>query len=43
MAYEWSSELDTGCKLIDDQHRALFAAVNDFSDAYRSGKGTRRN
>jgi len=39
MVYEWSRDLETGYKVIDDQHKALFAAVNDFSDAYRSGKG----
>lgn len=39
MVYEWSSDLETGCQIIDEQHRALFGAVNEFSNAYRAGKG----
>lgn len=40
MPYEWSSDLETGNSIIDSQHKALFVAVNNFSDAYRNGKGT---
>lgn len=40
MPYQWSSDLETGFPLIDAQHKALFAAVNDFSAAFQnSGKG----
>lgn len=40
MSYTWSSTLETGNTIIDAQHKALFTAVNNFSDAYRNGKGT---
>ena len=39
MAYEWTSDLETGHALIDAQHKALFAAVNNFADAFRNNKG----
>ncbi len=40
MAYEWSSDLETGHKVIDEQHKALFAAANNFADAVQKGKGS---
>lgn len=40
MAYEWSSDLETGHKVIDEQHKALFAAANSFADAVSKGKGS---
>ena len=39
MVYEWSSDLETGNKFIDAQHKALFAAADDLAVAIRSGKG----
>ena len=37
MAYAWSSELETGNAVIDNQHKQLFVALNALFDAYRSG------
>lgn len=39
MRYEWSSDLETGHVLIDAQHKALFAAADNFANAFRNGKG----
>lgn len=39
MRYEWNSMLETGNTLIDNQHRQLFATLNQLVDAYVSGKG----
>ncbi len=33
MAYNWSSDLETGNKLIDSQHKELIDAVNNLIDA----------
>ncbi len=40
MAYKWSSELETGHDLIDEQHKSLFAAANRLADAFQNGKGS---
>lgn len=40
MAYEWSSDLESGHKVIDEQHKALFAAANKFADAVQKGRGS---
>lgn len=39
MVYEWSSDLESGHAVIDGQHKALFAAVNRFAEAFQQGKG----
>jgi len=39
MKYVFDSSLETGHKMIDDQHRKFFQAVNDFYSACLSGKG----
>ena len=38
MAYlEWSDDLDTGIRVIDDQHRRIVAMINQLDDAQRTG------
>jgi len=39
MSYIWSSDLETGHNLIDEQHKSLFAAANRFADAFQNGRG----
>jgi len=39
MVYKWSSDLETGHNLIDEQHKSLFVAANRFADAFQNGKG----
>ncbi|HMK33855.1 MAG TPA: bacteriohemerythrin [Desulfomonilaceae bacterium] len=39
MAIQWSDDLAVGYTMIDEQHKALFKAVNDLSDAMWDGKG----
>ena len=38
MAYVWSSDLETGNAVIDNQHKQLFSALNKLFVAYRSGR-----
>lgn len=33
----WSSRYETGIELIDGQHKALFAAINQLAHAFRAG------
>ena len=40
-AIVWESTLETGYEKIDNQHRQLFAAVNNLIEASASGKGDR--
>ena len=35
--YEWSSELETGCQSIDEQHKQLVTALNDLLWACEHG------
>jgi len=35
----WTPALETGHAVIDEQHKHLFAAVNDLFEALKSGKG----
>jgi len=37
MDYEWSSDLETGYKNIDEQHKQLFESMNDMLRACRRG------
>ena len=39
MKYEWDQTLLTGNATIDNQHKQLFAAVNNFHEACMHGKG----
>jgi hemerythrin-like metal-binding domain len=39
MIYQWDSNLETGNVTIDNQHKQLFAALNDLVQAYHDGKG----
>lgn len=39
MAYNWSSDLETGNGTIDEQHKELIAAINNLLDACSQGKG----
>jgi hemerythrin len=39
MAYEWSSDLETGNETIDRQHKQLFVSLNSLLEAHRQGKG----
>lgn len=39
MAYSWSSELETGNRLIDDQHKQIILAMNGFLEACARGQG----
>jgi hemerythrin len=36
--YTWDKSLETGNQLIDEQHKQLFAALNDFLKAYNDKK-----
>lgn len=33
----WNSRYETGIEIIDDQHKALFAALNELTEAFRDG------
>lgn len=33
----WNQRYETGIEVIDDQHRALFAALNELGEAFRMG------
>jgi len=33
----WNSRFETGIGIIDTQHKALFKAVNDLADSFKSG------
>ena len=37
MLIQWSDRFVTGNAMVDQQHQALFAAINDFDDAVRAG------
>ena len=39
MAYQWDSSLESGYAKVDNQHKQLFAALNNLIDASASGKG----
>lgn len=39
MVIEWTDDLSVGIELIDKQHKDLFKAVNDLSEAMWEGKG----
>lgn len=39
MKYEITKELETGNRIIDDEHRMLFDRVNQMMDACGAGKG----
>ena len=39
MAIEWTEDLAVGAKEIDDQHKELFAMINQMLDACNQGKG----
>lgn len=39
MTYEWTSDLETGHKVIDGQHKALFTLANNLAEAFQGGKG----
>lgn len=39
MAYLWSKELETGNKMIDQQHQQLIQCINNLLDACSQGKG----
>ncbi|MDR3349418.1 MAG: hemerythrin family protein [Acidaminococcales bacterium] len=39
MPYEWDKSLETGHKMIDNQHKQLVAALNALIAACRSGQG----
>jgi hemerythrin len=39
MAYTWNSDLETGNKQIDSQHRQLIDAINALLDACARGQG----
>lgn len=39
MTYEWTNDLESGHRVIDAQHKALFAAMNRFFEAISQGKG----
>jgi hemerythrin-like metal-binding protein len=38
-ALVWDTSYETGDQLVDDQHRALFAAINGLREAILQGKG----
>jgi hemerythrin-like metal-binding protein len=38
MLIEWSDRFETGNALVDQQHQTLFAAINEFDDAVRTGR-----
>jgi hemerythrin len=37
--YQWDGSLETGHKLIDEQHKQLFVAINELLETCRAGKG----
>ncbi len=37
--FKWSSDLETGIKSIDEQHKKLFSIANSFYNAMKEGKG----
>ncbi|MDR2425676.1 MAG: bacteriohemerythrin [Endomicrobium sp.] len=39
MAYEWSSDLETGNEIIDSQHKGLFSALNKLVEAQHRREG----
>lgn len=39
MAYNWTGDLETGNQTIDEQHKQLFAAINDLLEACSKGQG----
>ncbi len=39
MAIEWTDDLAVGIELIDNQHKELFKAVNDLTEAMWDGRG----
>lgn len=39
MAIAWTEDLSVGITLIDEQHKALFRAVDDLSEAMWKGEG----
>lgn len=39
MAIEWTEDLAVGVELIDSQHKELFKAVNDLTEAMWDGRG----
>ncbi len=39
MTYEFTPDLATNNKIIDEQHRDLLAKINEFTDACMKGKG----
>lgn len=39
MTYSWDKALETGNTAIDEQHKSLINAINDFLDAWSKGKG----
>ncbi|MDR0986815.1 MAG: hemerythrin family protein [Ruminococcus sp.] len=39
MMYTFTADLETGNKLIDTEHRQLFAAINGLLDACNAGQG----
>lgn len=41
MKYELTKDLETGNRIIDNEHRELLNAVNALLDACSAGQGTR--
>lgn len=39
MAYAFNKDLETGNKMIDEQHKELFIAINNLLEACSKGKG----
>lgn len=39
MAYAWTTDLETGNTLIDQQHKQLIGAINSLLDACAQGRG----
>lgn len=39
MAYQWSSDLETGNIQIDNQHKQLIGAINNLLEACSTGRG----
>jgi len=42
MVFNWKEELATGNKMIDTQHKQLFATVNDLMNACKGGQANGR-
>ena len=40
MRYKWDKLLETGNSIIDNQHRQLFSALNELTEAHGSGNGS---